>query len=530
MNRVTLACRPTPDDYGAFFHQWQSMGISGRVNHVTHVQSAAPYSSTSSNVHIRPKTYQGLAKSFKQQPPHGLWVLEDVHVVDNDAALVLAFLRTAIARDLPIHVILSSPSVRALEQWGHYLLPSSDAHWGTLRQEESRLPQEVEYAPNVSMEQLRGWIYQHFLDGDVLIFTSSAYHRDAMVHEMRSMGFSNYPIVPVLDDIPDGQPPRILVGTSNMDFFITPRVISQVEAVIDSGKTFHLRQDTGNDWEEGPITQTIAQRRATYTSSLFPHSRCLRLYECEDALFDHAIAAPRLNVQLCRARILLKCGHEALRDFPVPSLKQVTAKIPLMSLMHLMDVEFPVALIVHQSIFETGSPDLGIAAAAIVARQTHPFPGCHYETCRRVKLGLQVESYIDAWTHQLGRTKETVLETLENAPWARVRPWIEQAYQENLAYKTGIRDLYIHVHTGELVKWRFPDPDCNAILYTTLNPEPSGAQDKTRIRRIHNATSSNDTTIRGKLNMVLDTVKAFVKKRPFAFTCGNSRHMWDRSP
>lgn len=54
--------------------------------------------------------------------------------------------------------------------------------------------------------------------------------------------------------------------------------------------------------------------------------------------------------------------------------------------------------------------------------------------------------------------------------------------------------------------------DAMQEIHATLNPEPSGAQDKTRIRRIHNATSSNDTTIRGKLNMVLDTVKAFCEK------------------
>lgn len=471
MDVVTLTCNPTQDDYKTLIRQWRLDSIrtrtnaKARANYVTHVKTKRY---PKSNILFRQWTYKSLANSMKAFP-QGLWILEDLHVVDNDTVLLLAWLKLTIVHGRPVHVILSSHSALALEQWGHYLFPAK-IHWGPRHEDYDASKVDVQYAPEAAIALIHEWILRRFLDGDMLVFASSIAHRDALVNGLKEHPVKLcYPIVAVTDTIPEAQEPRILIGTSCMDFVVTPQVISKVQRVIDGGTTFYLRQDTGNDWDEGVITRSMAQRRLMYISSAFQDGECLRLYDSEAVLSNEDIATPRLNVSLCRARILVKCGHKALRDFPLPCVVRADTPFPLANLMQLVNVEMPVAHIIHQSIVETQTPDLGIAVAAIVARHYHPFPVCNYESCRRGELPRSVVSIVDKWAGQLGRRQQQVMQQLRGAPWDRVHLWVEHAYQDNMVYKTGIRDLYIHVNTGEILSWRFPYSDSNGLLYTHRN-------------------------------------------------------------
>lgn len=71
--------------------------------------------------------------------------------------------------------------------------------------------------------------------------------------------------------------PRVLVGTPTLDHMLDLITTRRIQHVIDFGRVYKLRQDTGNDWEEAFITQSMAEGRLAAAQSSAP-GLCLRVY------------------------------------------------------------------------------------------------------------------------------------------------------------------------------------------------------------------------------------------------------------
>lgn len=404
----------------------------------------------------------------------GTWVLHDVHIVDHAVVEVMTLLKLSWQHarrnhhhNNNIHIYFISPCPEAAIRWMHYIA-GKDAIANVHLPSPSPSPAPptsvmVEYAPNASPVFVSNWIYSRDLKGDVLVFTASATHRQEMVRELNIYKHEHYPIVELggggggggghkLFKTSQKGPPRIIVGTSSsLDFLVSlcPEMVARVQHVVDFGTVWYQRQDTGNDWEEGVITQTMALRRLRIAGTKAP-GICLRMYKDMDTLSKQCFAVHALNHDLCRAKLIMRSSvNDAFATCLPLTLRPCTLTFSVANIMSLLHVETPVARIIHK-----GSFDMGIAVAAIVARHPGTDLQLNYQTCKEGRLPQQVLLYIQKWSMYLGRSRHHVLKCLRKSHWNDVVSLIQYGYSHTVARYTHVDNWYIDMDTGDILTYQ----------------------------------------------------------------------------
>jgi hypothetical protein len=389
------------------------------------------------------------------------WVLRDVHIVDHNVVVLMALLRLSWSHKT-LHVTLVSPSREASEKWARYIA-SIDVDFvvtPVLRHSTST----IEYAPLPSVVYLSTWIRNQVLKGDVLVFTSSSAQKEDVVHHLKTL--LDQTVVSIHNNhVPFSRTgPRILVGTYTLDYLLSyVEITSRVQHVVDFGTIHRVRQDTGNDWEETFITETMALRRLQVAGSKAP-GVCLRMYH-ESSLRKDVFATHRLQHDLCRAKLRTRCGDTVFQDLPLSLSKSTTMTLPIANLMNLLHVEMPVAKMIHK-----GSCDLGVAVAAVVAR--HPGSGASsiekiYHECKTGKIPPEVYIHVQKWATRLGKSRHHILKVFRTSSWEQdVLPLIWYGYSTTMAVHTKVRGLCIDTTTGDVLTCKDADDHTSTLVYT----------------------------------------------------------------
>ena len=393
----------------------------------------------------------------------GVWYLKDVHIVDASVAELMAVMKTCWPQG-QLHIVLLSPTPEPALQWAAYigcdtpnLVPTSATRTG-LRQP------LIANMPLATVVQLSHWICKQSLRGDVLVFARSAAHRDALCEAWRccNLGVPVERVQTHLSFCNGG--PRVLVGTPMLDYMLDTTMTNRVQHVIDFGRVYRLRQDTGNDWEEAYITPAMADGRMAAAQSAAP-GVCLRLYPADGALPSDTLATHQLSHDLCRAQIMVRCGLRALDQFPVP-LEAGNFPPSVARLMARLSVEIPVATILHRA----PSLAVGIGIAALVGRHGGPFVQQSYEACKaQGRLPVGVMKHVKAWASCLGHSPRKIAKALCETTWDDVMPLVCKGYQNTVALAVGDRQQYIDVRTGDILKWRYASTSSgegDVLVYT----------------------------------------------------------------
>lgn len=392
------------------------------------------------------------------------WVLRDVHIVDHDVVVLMALLRLSWSH-ASLYVVLLSPSRKASEKWAKYIAGGVD---GKDPQSLPLLPQPqmqerttIQYAPLTSLVYLATWLHNQYLKGDVLVFTASCAQKDHVVHQLKAN--VNYTVVSIHNNhVPFSRTgPRILVGTYTMDFLLScVDVTRRIQHVVDFGTIRRIRQDTGNDWEETFITETMALRRFQVAGSNAP-GICLRMYH-ESSLRKDVFATHHLHHDLCRAKLKTRCGDTVFQDLPVSLSIRPCMTLPIANLMNLLDVEMPVAKIIFK-----GSCELGVAVAAVVARHPGVSVEKNYQECKLGKMPPSVYLHIQKWATRLGKSRHHILKLFRVSSWKdTVLPLICYGYSTTMAVHTKIRGLCIDTTTGDVLTWKNADTTTSTLVYT----------------------------------------------------------------
>jgi len=406
-------------------------------------------------------TYITYAKVTASLPRviRGVWILKDVHIVDISVAELMARIKHHWHRG-QMHLVLLSPTAKAAMQWATYIgcdkpsiVPSLSAF-----QTRSRMVANV---PNTSIVQLSNWIQMQKLQGDILVFAQSAQHRDALCDAWTCCHLQ-VPVHKVELRLPHPKGgPRVLVGTPNLDYMLDAVHTQRIQHVIDFGKVYRLRQDTGMDWEKTFISQSMADGRTAAAQSQ-ASGLCLRVYAADNSLSTEALFAHKLSHDQCKAHLMIRCGHSAMDRFPI-ALPNDTMPLPVATLMVRLHVEKPIATILHA----TPSLDLGIGIAAILYRHSAPYVKYHYEACTQDTMPANVLSCIHTWADILGRSPRKILRTVRQATWDQVQPFVFQGYPRTIAVAVGNRKEYIDIRTGDILHCRYNFcPRDDAIVYT----------------------------------------------------------------
>ncbi len=419
---------------------------------VSHIDQPS-YSSTLRN-------YKHIAATFPPQAC-GLWVLQDVHIVDHNVCLTMAWLRQ-LWRLGRTHLLLVAPSLEASRQWARYISGSSPACQGPQR---SLFPRpEVLYMPSLSAASLVNWLHQQTLEGDVLVFAGSNCQRDQLAMALRACSLEPVYVVKTSLPLRIRKAPRVLVGGDSLDGLILSScdaLVDGVQHVVDFGVCARIRSDTGNDWEPVPITIAMALGRRSVVGRR-GRGVCLAAYENDDWLSRSPFATHLLRKGVCQAKLRSRFRGDVLHDFPIdlgpcPSNQEAT-------IMTLLDVERPVARMVLSS----ASPEAGIGLAAVVAREeaAGPFPKHPYEKLQEGLASKELTAIIYRWARGLGTAPQRVLKAVRVTPWQQAVTAVAQAYRHTTAVNTGARRLFVDVASGDLLRCKFSHTAMPAVAYT----------------------------------------------------------------
>jgi len=392
----------------------------------------------------------------------GVWVLKDVHIVDANVAELMAWIKHRWYQG-KMHLVLLSPTPDAGMQWATYIGCIKPAMVPSVVLEARVGRRLIANMPTATVVQLSNWIQEQSLKGDVLVFARSATHRDVMCEAWACCNLQ-VPVQKVETHLPyHTGAPRVLVGTPTLDYMLDTVMARRIQHVIDFGRVYRLRQETGNDWEEDFITLSMAEARATIAQSSAP-GLCLRVYASEGSLSTDTFATHKLSHALCRARLMIRCGTQALDRFPV-ALQPGHMDPSVARLMVRLNVEKSIATILHVA----PSLDLGIGIAAIIGRHTGPYVKNHYEACVQGSMPPSTMKHVNAWASILGRSPKKIVQAVCHTTWTDVLPLIFQGYQDTIAVTVGKRKEYIDVRTGDILYCRFGFLSCGdteAIIYT----------------------------------------------------------------
>lgn len=405
------------------------------------------------------KSYKQLASRFPSTTA-GLWVLRDVHIVDQHLCLVMAWLRSLWGQGR-LHVVLSAPSLDAPRAWAKYISGSLPSLEGP----ERRLPQslQIRYVPSLDARFIASWLHQQTLEGDVLVFAGSNCQRDQLALSLRV--YSLEPVYVVRSHMPARirRTPRVLVGGPSLDGLLTScdAFFDGVQHVVDFGVCYKIRPDTGNDWEATPITRAMALARRSAVGKR-ECGVCLTAYKTDDWLDQGPLATHLLRTDLCQAKMMRRFPKDSLENLPVP-LERRPPPNQVADVMTLLEVERPVAEMIQRS----PTKALGIGLAAVVARATEgPFPKTHYEAMQRGEVGKDVAAITQRWALDLGTTMLAVVKDVRDTPWHEAVKIVAQAYRHTTAINAGARRLFIDALSGDLLYCKFSHTDMPAVAYT----------------------------------------------------------------
>ena len=400
-------------------------------------------------------TYAKILPRLPRVLLQGVWVLKDVHIVDANVAELMACFKRQWSRG-SLHLVLLSPAPDAARQWATYVGCDNPTLGPTPRPPRCLIAN----MPDATVVQLSQWMDRQSLKGDVLVFARSATHRDAICETFTCCNLQ-VPVHKVETRVPyHNGGPRILVGTSTLDYILDMVTKGRIQHVIDFGRVYKLRQDTGNDWQETFITQSVAEGRAAAAQSSAP-GICLRVYPAEGSLSNDALATHNFSHDTCLARLLIRCGPRALHNFPI-ALPTTTMDMPIARLMVRLNVERPIATMLHVA----PSLDVGIGIAAVVGRRGVPYNKDLYESFVQTSLPLSTMKYISAWASTLGRSPRKIVKALSRTTWEDVLPVIFQGYKNTIAIAVGDTGKYIDANTGDILTCRYSYLTTSTIVYT----------------------------------------------------------------